>query len=368
MVFSSALDCVFDTESGLPPDVSERTVAGLFGRHLEHTLRELRVAGGRWSVDCEYNRLGLDPKRVPQLDEMFADLAARLGGADDFASSATGLVVPDIVLHRRQSGVGAGNLIVCELKRIDASKQAIAAGRGCSIVRSKPGRGELRIQQALAAFVSALEGSSIPWMVIGGIAIIARGVRRMTADIDAVVQGDRTDVPSLLRILAKKRIVPRIDDAEAFVRESMVLLLRHDPTGVELDVSFAWTAFEHDAIEASTDATYGSVVAPMARAEDLVVFKAMAARPVDIEDASALLLMHKDIDLVRVRRRLGELAAMADEPALLVGLEQVIKRLASTSAADEVRRPRRPKVAASANRSPAGKTRRKTKSRKRSSS
>jgi hypothetical protein len=205
-------------------------------------------------------------------------------------------------------------------------------------------------------------------MVIGGIAIIARGVRRMTADIDAVVQGDRTDVPSLLRLLARKRIVPRIDDAEAFVRESMVLLLRHDPTGVELDVSFAWTVFEHDAIEASTDATYGNVVAPMARAEDLVVLKAMAARPVDIEDASALLLMHKDIDLDRVRRRLGELAAMADEPALLAGLEQVIKRLASTRSDEKVRRPTSSRVAASAKRAPAAKSRRTTKAKKRSSS
>lgn len=82
-------------------------------------------------------------------------------------------------------------------------------------------------------------------MVIGGIAIIARGVRRMTTDIDAVVRGDRV-----------------------------------------------------------------------------------------------LLLMHKDIDLDRVRRRLAELAAMADEPALLVGLERVIKRLASTTAAPELRPPR----------------------------
>jgi len=125
---SSALDRLFDAEGGLPPDVSARTVAGLFGRHLEYTLRERPVAGGGWSVDCEYNRLELHPKRVPRLDEMFADLAARLGWpADDFASSATGLDVPDIVIHRRQSGLGAGNLIVCELQRVDASKQAIAA-------------------------------------------------------------------------------------------------------------------------------------------------------------------------------------------------------------------------------------------------
>ena len=50
----------------------------------------------------------------PQLHEMFADLATRLGWAD---------------------GIGAGNLIICELKRLDASKHAIAAigaeARGC---------------------------------------------------------------------------------------------------------------------------------------------------------------------------------------------------------------------------------------------
>jgi hypothetical protein len=42
-------------------------------------------------------------------------------------------------------------------------------------------------------------------MVIGGIAVIARGVRRMTTDIDAAVRGDRIDVAALVRALAKKR-------------------------------------------------------------------------------------------------------------------------------------------------------------------
>ena len=126
--------------------------------------------------------------------------------------------------------------------------------------------------------------------------------------------------------------------------------------------------FEHDAIEASTDAAYGNVVAPMARAEDLVVFKAMAARPVDIEDASALLLMHKDIDLARVRRRLAELAAMADEPALLAGLEQVIKRSVSPSSKDKVRSLRSARTAGVVRRHTTRKTRPKTRAKKRSPS
>ena len=128
-----ALDRLFESEGELPPDVHERTIAGFYARHLERVLRERRstTAGRRnsgWSVDCEYNRLGLDPKRVPDLDVMFREVAAGLGWPPDaFTAGDTGLVVPDVVVHRRQSGIGAGNLIVCELRRITASKEAIAA-------------------------------------------------------------------------------------------------------------------------------------------------------------------------------------------------------------------------------------------------
>src|SRR5213078_2970066 len=115
-----ALDRLFESEGELPPDVHERTIAGFYARHLERVLRERRstTAGRRnsgWSVDCEYNRLGLDPKRVPDLDVMFREVAAGLGWPPDaFTAGDTGLVVPDVVVHRRQSGIGAGNLIVCE--------------------------------------------------------------------------------------------------------------------------------------------------------------------------------------------------------------------------------------------------------------
>jgi hypothetical protein len=45
-LIASVLDRLFEVESGLPPDVSERTVAGLLGRHLEYALRESPAAGG----------------------------------------------------------------------------------------------------------------------------------------------------------------------------------------------------------------------------------------------------------------------------------------------------------------------------------
>jgi hypothetical protein len=47
-------------------------------------------------------------------------------------------------------------------------------------------------------------------------------------------------------------IETRIRDAERFAGESLVLLLKHQPTGVELDVSMAGTDFEHEALAASS--------------------------------------------------------------------------------------------------------------------
>lgn len=186
--------------------------------------------------------------------------------------------------------------------------------------------GERRLDDALAALAAALRTARVDWMIIGGIAVIARGVRRMTTDIDAVVLGAAVDAGELLRVLARHGVKPRIEEAEAFAEKNLVLLLRHVPTGVDLDVSLGWTDFEREAIESSTPASYGHASYPMARAEDLVVFKALAARPKDIEDAAALILMHPKIDLARVRRRLADLAALAEEPALAEGLETVIAR------------------------------------------
>jgi hypothetical protein len=193
-------------------------------------------------------------------------------------------------------------------------------------VREQRRAGERKLEDALAALVRALTASAAPWMIIGGVAVIARGVRRMTTDVDAVVRGDAIGAEQLLVLLASERILPRIEGAEAFARENLVLLLRHEVTGVDLDVSFAWSGFEHAALAASTPARYGRVVAPMATPEDLIVFKAIAARPKDLEDAETLLLLYPDVDVARARRRVGELAALAEDDCLAAGLEKVIDR------------------------------------------
>jgi hypothetical protein len=148
----------------------------------------------------------------------------------------------------------------------------------------------------------------------------------MTTDVDAVVRGDAVTVEGVLVAMADEHIVPRIENALAFARENLVLLARHGPTGVDLDVSFAWSSFELQALSAATEARFGRVRARMSTAEDLVVLKAIAARPKDIEDAESLLVLHPEIDVGRVRARVAELVELAEAPELLSSFDSLAKR------------------------------------------
>jgi hypothetical protein len=200
---------------------------------------------------------------------------------------------------------------------------------------------ERKLRSALIALREALDATGIPWMCIGGIAVVAQGVRRTTTDIDATLRADGIDLAALLHRFARHGIRPRIPDAVSFARRSQVLLLEHGASRVELDVSLAWLSFEHEALSARTAIDFAGVATPAARPEDLVIYKLFAARPVDLADAEALLLMHRAaIDLKRVRRvleQLGELSGMPEVPRRLERL------LAQTGAGRRAtaRRPRR---------------------------
>lgn len=103
-----------------------------------------------------------------------------------------------------------------------------------------------------------------------------------------------------------------------------MLLLRHEPTGVDLDVSLAWSAFEHEALASSTPTRFGSVQAPMCTAENLIVFKAIAGRPKDLQDAEALLALYPRLDRAYVRSRVAILAELAEAPELLAALDELL--------------------------------------------
>jgi len=182
--------------------------------------------------------------------------------------------------------------------------------------------------EGLAAVGAALEDLGAPAMVIGGIAVIARGVPRQTVDVDATVWAEAVEVDALLDLLARHDIRPRIADAAAFAQRHQVLLLRHDPSGTPVEISFAWLPFEREALARATLVDFAGVRVRVATPEDLVVYKAVAWRDRDRSDVERLLTLHGDgIDLARVRSLIREFADALDEPERVPAFEAIVARI-----------------------------------------
>jgi hypothetical protein len=180
---------------------------------------------------------------------------------------------------------------------------------------------------ALAACASALRHLGRPAMIIGGIAVIARGVPRQTVDIDATMWAEGLEVEAILPALAAEALVPRTADAVSFARERQVLLLRHEPTGTPLELILAYLPFERSALERADLVDFGGVSVPTATPEDLIIYKAIAWRDRDRSDVERLLALYgRSIDLERVRGVLREFASALDEPERLDQFEALLRR------------------------------------------
>lgn len=184
------------------------------------------------------------------------------------------------------------------------------------------------VNAALAALAAAFEELGSPAMLIGGIAVIARGVPRTTLDIDAAVWAVHLDLDRAVAVFGHHRIVPRIPDARRFAEEQQVLLLRHEPSGTPLDVSLAWLAFEHEALARATPVDFGDAILRVALVEDLIVYKAVAWRERDRTDIERLLAAHPGgVDLGRVRSLVAEFSALLETPERIVEFEAVLARI-----------------------------------------
>lgn len=153
-------------------------------------------------------------------------------------------------------------------------------------------------------------------VVIGGVAASLLGKPRLTADVDAVMLVSTDDLPRLMEAAAQEGFAPRIADADQFARRNRVLLLRHQNSSIDVDISLGMLPFEVEAVERSTLYQIGEVAIRLPTPEDLIIFKAVAHRPKDLLDIQAIIASHPDLDRERIRNWVSQFAQALDMPEL----------------------------------------------------
>ena len=159
--------------------------------------------------------------------------------------------------------------------------------------------------EQLRAVARSLSDLGAEYMLIGGLAVGIWSDPRATKDADLSVRV--LAAPDRVRdaLAAAGLEVARGDLPRALKQGEAVRLRRtgHLDEPIVVDLLFAITAFEIDALRRRRSVAVLGVELPVATPEDLFVFKLIAGRPQDLADAAVLLDLHgKGFDIERVRR------------------------------------------------------------------
>jgi hypothetical protein len=153
-------------------------------------------------------------------------------------------------------------------------------------------------------------------LVIGGVAVSVMGKPRFTADVDAILILSIDDLPRLIDAAQQEGLVPRLSDAKDFARQHRMLLLRHEASDVNVDISLGMLPFEEEAVARGSVHELGTVSIRLPTVEDLVIFKAVAHRPKDLLDIQTLIEIHPDLDRKRIKHWVREFAKAFEMPEM----------------------------------------------------
>ena len=161
-------------------------------------------------------------------------------------------------------------------------------------------------ERLLKKIASQLKKASIPYMVIGGQAVLVYGEPRLTRDIDITLGigvEELSKVKNILRAMGLKILVKK---DEEFVAKTMVLPAMDGESGIRIDFTFSYSLYERQAIERAREIKLGRTSVRFASLEDLVIHKVIAGRARDLEDVRSVLLKNPKHDSHYIKKWLAE--------------------------------------------------------------
>lgn len=164
---------------------------------------------------------------------------------------------------------------------------------------------------------------TIPYVVIGGVAASILGRPRATRDIDVLAALDEGEWDGFLSRGAPLGFSGRLSDGLAFARQARVLLARHGPTSVDVDIVFSGLPLEDEIIRRAVSTDIGGVRVPMPTPEDLIIMKAVGQRPRDIADIEGIVAAHAQLDWDRILSWAGRFAETLSTPDILTTLTRI---------------------------------------------
>lgn len=178
---------------------------------------------------------------------------------------------------------------------------------------------------AIEALQNLLHKFNDRGVIIGGVAVGFLGKPRFTADIDVMFLLSTQAIPKFIELASMENIIPRIQNAEEFARKNRILLLRHVPTETDIDVSLGVLPFEEEMVERGGFKYFANLSIRLPTPEDLVITKAIAHRPKDLEDIRTIAAKYPNLDVRRIEQWVKAFGEVMEAPDLWDLIEPLLR-------------------------------------------
>lgn len=162
--------------------------------------------------------------------------------------------------------------------------------------------GVSRLWEILSRITRELDQEKVPYMLIGGLAVLRYGEPRFTKDVDLTVGLDEREATRVLAAMKRAGLSCIAERPEQLVMRSFFLPFVEDSTRITIDVAFGRTVFEVEALAKSKTVRINGESVRVCSPEHLIVHKIIASRPRDLDDVRGILAKNPKLNLDEVRR------------------------------------------------------------------
>ena len=149
------------------------------------------------------------------------------------------------------------------------------------------------IDDILLLICNFLNKKNIPYVVVGGIAVLFYGNPRTTMDIDMLIQLNENDIRNLIRFLERKDFFASENDLKNALKEKSHCTIADKLSMIRLDIKGIYTKSDELTLERRKAIEWRGVTLYMASPEDIITNKLSFGSEQDIRDAESVYVRQK---------------------------------------------------------------------------
>ncbi len=183
------------------------------------------------------------------------------------------------------------------------------------------------IEKLIQKIAQSLDYEHIPYMIIGGQAVLLYGSPRLTRDIDITLGVDTDKFLLIERICRELGLKVLPENPEEFAKDTKVLPANGPESIIRVDFIFSFTPYETQAMIRTQNVLMNGYPVKFASCEDVIIHKMIAARAIDLEDVKNILIKNKNsIDLEYLKQWLSEFDRIPEHEGILKKFESLLEQ------------------------------------------